>query len=267
MLWSRHVKPSSAKGEKRLKRKKIPKFVQTEPFRSQHHVQLWGSLYRHERPNHAMQRNTALRKNLPETLTAVFSPSRTASRAPQGSSIWFDHCRHWGGVAIVALVCSLFFFLERTTGTTTNDVVGRATMEKSGQSPWCTHQSIKKGKAKKIRQCTSILFFCFRRSVTKVSTSLQSNQKFGPQQMADALLAWELRTSAACHPQWSFPIRSVVKLQTALVKVWHIKLDSQSCRWLCEIRGFGAGLGKLPTQQFKEQSHRVDNRSCLLVST
>ena len=30
MLWSRHVKPSSAKGEKRLKRKKIPKFVQTE---------------------------------------------------------------------------------------------------------------------------------------------------------------------------------------------------------------------------------------------
>ena len=29
-LWSRHVKPSSAKGEKRLKRKKIPKFVQAE---------------------------------------------------------------------------------------------------------------------------------------------------------------------------------------------------------------------------------------------
>ena len=27
---SRHVKPSSAKGEKRLKRKKIPKFVQAE---------------------------------------------------------------------------------------------------------------------------------------------------------------------------------------------------------------------------------------------
>ena len=30
MLWSRHVKPSSAKGEKRQKRKKIPKFVQAE---------------------------------------------------------------------------------------------------------------------------------------------------------------------------------------------------------------------------------------------
>ena len=30
MLWSRHVKPSSAKGEKRLKRKKISKFVQAE---------------------------------------------------------------------------------------------------------------------------------------------------------------------------------------------------------------------------------------------
>ena len=29
-LWSRHVKPSSAKGEKRLKREKIPKFVQAE---------------------------------------------------------------------------------------------------------------------------------------------------------------------------------------------------------------------------------------------
>ena len=29
-LWSRHVKPSSAKGEKRLKWKKIPKFVQAE---------------------------------------------------------------------------------------------------------------------------------------------------------------------------------------------------------------------------------------------
>ena len=29
-LWSRHVKPSSAKGEKRLKRKKIPKFVQAK---------------------------------------------------------------------------------------------------------------------------------------------------------------------------------------------------------------------------------------------
>ena len=29
-LWSRHVKPSSAKGEERLKRKKIPKFVQAE---------------------------------------------------------------------------------------------------------------------------------------------------------------------------------------------------------------------------------------------
>ena len=29
-LWSRHVKPSSAKGEKRLKRKKITKFVQAE---------------------------------------------------------------------------------------------------------------------------------------------------------------------------------------------------------------------------------------------
>ena len=29
-LWSRHAKPSSAKGEKRLKRKKIPKFVQAE---------------------------------------------------------------------------------------------------------------------------------------------------------------------------------------------------------------------------------------------
>ena len=29
-LWSRHVKSSSAKGEKRLKRKKIPKFVQAE---------------------------------------------------------------------------------------------------------------------------------------------------------------------------------------------------------------------------------------------
>ena len=30
MLWSRHVKPSSAKGEKRQKRKSIPKFVQAE---------------------------------------------------------------------------------------------------------------------------------------------------------------------------------------------------------------------------------------------
>ena len=29
-LWSRHVKPSSAKREKRLKRKSIPKFVQAE---------------------------------------------------------------------------------------------------------------------------------------------------------------------------------------------------------------------------------------------
>ena len=66
-------------------------------------VQSWKS----ELP---LQRNTTLRKNLPEALTAIFSPSRTASRAPQGSSIWFDHCRHWGGVAIVALVCGLFFF-------------------------------------------------------------------------------------------------------------------------------------------------------------
>ena len=32
MLWSRHVKSSSAKGEKRQKRIITPKFVQTEAF-------------------------------------------------------------------------------------------------------------------------------------------------------------------------------------------------------------------------------------------
>ena len=110
MLWSRHVKPSSAKGEKRLKRIKnskvctnwaLPESASCTSLRIA--VQTWKV----ELP---LQRNTTLRKNLPETLNAVFSPSRSARRAPQGNSIWFDHCRHWGGVAIVALVCNLFFF-------------------------------------------------------------------------------------------------------------------------------------------------------------
>ena len=56
MLWSRHVKPSSAKGEKRLKRIKTPKFVQTEHFRSQHYVQVWGSLYNHEKTNYSCRK-------------------------------------------------------------------------------------------------------------------------------------------------------------------------------------------------------------------
>ena len=53
------------------------------PSGVRNHVQVWGSLYRHE----------SARKNLPETLTAKLRPSWTASRAPQESRIWFDHCR------------------------------------------------------------------------------------------------------------------------------------------------------------------------------
>ena len=129
MLWSRHVKPSSAKGEKRQKRIKTPKFVQTEAFPESAlctslrvAVQSWKV----ELP---LQRNTTLRKNLPETITSVFSPSRSARRAPPGNSNWFDHCRHWGGVAIVTRMQSSFFFplfflvLLGTTGAATSDVV------------------------------------------------------------------------------------------------------------------------------------------------
>ena len=50
-------------------------------------------------------------KNLPKALTAVFSTSRTAGRAPRESSIRLDHCRRRGGVAFAALVCNPPFFL------------------------------------------------------------------------------------------------------------------------------------------------------------
>ena len=69
-------------------------------------------------------------KNLPipETLAANFSPSWTASRAPQENSIWFDHCRQWGGVAVASLVCGFFFWANHDASA--SKVVGRATKEK-----------------------------------------------------------------------------------------------------------------------------------------
>ena len=69
-LWSRHVKPSSAKGEETYKAKqKIPKCVQAEALpESESCTSLRIAV--HARLNYAIQRNTALRKNLPETLTA-----------------------------------------------------------------------------------------------------------------------------------------------------------------------------------------------------
>ena len=55
------------------------------------------------------EKHRATQKNLPKALTAVFSPSRAAGRAPQESSIWLDHCRRRGGVAFASLVCGFFF--------------------------------------------------------------------------------------------------------------------------------------------------------------
>ena len=75
MLWSRHVKPSSAKGEKTSKAKKIQKFVQAEALPKSESCTGLRIAVQACKTELRDQRNTALRKNLPETLTANFSPS------------------------------------------------------------------------------------------------------------------------------------------------------------------------------------------------
>ena len=90
------------------------KYVQTEPFRNQHDVQsMIRCTIEAELERITWCRKKSYAKNPPQALTAVLSPSRSAGRAPQGSSSWHGRSRRRGGVAFAARVCSpslLFFF-------------------------------------------------------------------------------------------------------------------------------------------------------------
>ena len=86
MLWSRHVKPSPAIGEKSERSEIRDIKVCTDwSFPESVKCTIYDPLYK-DGWIKRMQPKNMLRKNLPKALTAVFSPSRSANRAPPGSS-------------------------------------------------------------------------------------------------------------------------------------------------------------------------------------
>ena len=109
MLWSRHVKPSPAKGEKSERSGiKDVKACTNWTFPESAWCTINDPLYNKGRirTNYVMQRDQELRKKPTKSTHRGLSPSRTAGRAPQGNSNWHGRSRRRGGVAFAALVCS-----------------------------------------------------------------------------------------------------------------------------------------------------------------
>ena len=125
MLWSRHVKPSPAIGEKSERSEIRDIKVCTDwSFPEAVKCTIYDPLYK-DGWIKRMQPKNMLRKNLPKALTAVLSPSRSANRALPGSSQEVavgTAVAVEGGVANVTRMCGqptppLFFFWTIGVGT------------------------------------------------------------------------------------------------------------------------------------------------------